>query len=213
LLDKRNNIERIGIVGGTFNPIHIAHLILSEIFIDDLKLDKCIFVPTYISPLKINKVANIAENPAQRTEMLSIAIKDNPRYSIDNFEILQAGVSYTYRTIHYLMNKYPNSGLFLFIGTDQAINFKKWNHWKDILQNVQICIGDRTNNNIRLKEFISKNLTIEQKEPVWIQNPYLEISSTMIRQRILDGKTIKHLVPTEVENYIHYNNLYKNKSN
>jgi nicotinate-nucleotide adenylyltransferase len=212
LLDNLYNIENIGVIGGTFNPFHSGHLILAELFVDDLKLDKCFFVPSFISPFKFNDINYSSMIPEHRIAMINLAIKNNPAFEIDTYEIIQGGISYTYLTISYFKEKFSNSNLFFFIGTDQAINFKKWKNWKYILENAQLCIGDRTNNNQKLKDFITESLTVFDKKPIWIKNPYIEISSSIIRHRVIESKSIKYLVPAEVEDYILNNNLYKIKN-
>lgn len=200
--------KRIGIIGGTFNPIHIAHLIIAETFFYQLKLDYCYFVPAYISPFKKEETDKLA-SPEQRLEMLKLSLVDNQKFGIDTFEINNKEVSYTIRTIEYFSKKFSADDLFYLIGDDHAKNFEKWKDWTKIIEMAQLCIAKRK---IFINENeifdINKNLTINNKFPIWLDNPLIEISSQNIRERIRNNKSIKYLVTKEVEFYIRDNDIY-----
>ena len=199
--------SKIGIIGGTFNPIHIAHLIIAESFTDQLKLDACFFVPANITPFKINDMSTYFATSEHRIEMLKLAINSNPKFQLDSYEIEQGGISYTYLTIEYFKNKYPEAELFFLIGTDQGIKFHEWKNWQEILKSVHICLADRTNDD-KKKNQLNKQLTINKKAPLWLDASYMKISSSQIRKNLFDGKSIKYLVLPDVEEYIYNNNLY-----
>jgi nicotinate-nucleotide adenylyltransferase len=201
------NSTKIGVIGGTFNPIHIAHLIIAELFSFQLKLDVCFFEPANITPFKINDTSTYFASSSQRIEMIKLAISSNPIFQLDTYEIDNGGISYTYRTIEYFKNKFPDAELFFLIGTDQALKFKEWKNWEYILENIQICLVIRTKE-LKNRTQLHNSLTINKKSPLWIESPYLEISSSTIRNNIIEGKSIKYLVPQKVEEYIHLNNLY-----
>lgn len=201
--------KRIGIIGGTFNPIHIAHLIIAEIFYYQVKIDECFFVPTNISPFKLENSDELV-SAEHRIEMLRLSLSDNKKFGIDYFEINRNQISYTIKTIEYFSQKFRSDNLFLLIGDDQAQDFQKWKEWEKILESVQICIARRE---IVLSESEKRNidnkLTLNQKTPIWLDNPLLDISSKSIRERIRNNKPYRYLVTKEVELYIRNNALYK----
>ena len=110
--------RKIGILGGTFNPIHIAHTSLASYFIEEVNAEKVIFVPCFVSPFKLNE--NIATS-SQRMDMVSLAIKDNSKFEISDYEVKKEGISYTYETILHFNSIYKDSDVCLLVGGDQAI--------------------------------------------------------------------------------------------
>ncbi len=204
---KKEQIN-IGLFGGTFNPIQLAHLIILERFIEELNLKKCIIIPNNVSPFKSDEIQVDAKH---RIKMLKLAIGNDKRFKIDNFEIKRGGISHTIDTILYLKTKYPYENLFFLIGSDHAKLFDKWHKWKDILENIQLVIALRpkTLNEQEIK-LINEKLTVKNKPPIWIDAPQIEISASEIRKRASLGKSIKYLVPRKVEKYIHKHKLYCN---
>lgn len=200
-----DNPRRIGIFGGSFNPIHNGHLIVAQCFTQDLNLDVCFFVPNHISPFKSHNSELLSDS--QRLELIKLSIQDNPKFSIDDYEITKQGISYTFETILYFKKKYPNDTLFLLIGQDQLIDFKKWKNWEIILNNSTLVVANRS---IPFKESkTDKYLPTKYLERIlFLNNPVIEISSTEIRKWIKEGKSIKYLVPKSVLSYIELNRLY-----
>lgn len=198
---------KIGIYGGSFDPIHNAHLKMAEAFVASCSLDKCVFIPTATSPFKIGEKQTNARN---RYEMTALAIEKYPKFDISDFEISNPDeVSYTYKTLNYLNNLYAEDNLYLLIGGDNAAAFKKWKNWQDILNMAQLCIVDRPGTlDAKQKEEIKKALSNKSKEPHWVSAPLMEISSTIIRAKVSKGFSIKDLLPKKVENYIRQNRLY-----
>lgn len=203
-------MKKIGIIGGTFNPIHIAHLVMADRFSEQMTLDECYFVPAALSPFKTEQNPADFASPEHRLKMVELAIAENPVFKMDNVELKKGGVSYSIDTISYFKNSFPDSDLFLLIGTDQAIDFKKWKAWEEILKTVQLCIVHRPEIlKDRTDTEITEELTVDFKKPVWIQAPLLEISATEIRAKIFKNESIRYIVPREVAEYIFKNNLYK----
>lgn len=203
--------KKIGIVGGSYNPIHNAHLIIAEHFREQMDLDLVLLIPSNISP---NKVAQINKyiDSTHRLNMVVLACRNNKYFRVDDVEIQRNGISYTIDTLKYLKSKYLNAELFLLIGEDQAINFNKWNRWQEILKYSQLCIAGR-NQNLELSETTQETINnifdeINYK-PIWITSPLMDISSSNIRNRISKGQSIKYQVPNSVLSYIEKNNLYK----
>jgi nicotinate-nucleotide adenylyltransferase len=116
--------SKIGLIGGSFNPIHKAHIAAAECFLDALQLDKCVFMPTNISPFKTASASALKISAEHRLECVRLALKNNPKLEISSYEIDKGDISYTYETILYLKNKYPDSELFFLIGGDSASHFR-----------------------------------------------------------------------------------------
>lgn len=201
-LEKKMNI---GIMGGTFNPIHNAHLAMACRFAEFCSLDNCFLVPAYISPFKINHDLDFLVSTQQRLEMINLAVKNYNNIQIDSFEIDRPEISYSINTINYFRSKFPNDRLFLLIGTDQAISFKKWKDYKFILNEAVICIVKRPDFNAN-KELDIINQTFDNY--ILIESPIINITSTKVREYIKAGKSIEKLVPAEILDYINKNKLY-----
>lgn len=199
--------ERIGIFGGSFNPVHIGHCIMAEQFVHEVQLTRCTFVPTNISPFKQNNVPDI--DPIHRIKMLRIVTRGSNHFSVDDVELKRKGVSYTIDTIQYFRTKHPKADIFLLIGEDQAQEFTRWKEWQTILEQVQICIAARTNSvNTTALNDIKTQLTLGTKEPVILQSPRIEISSSSIRSKIVNNVPVKYMVPEKVHRYIRKHSLY-----
>lgn len=209
-------MDRIGIMGGSFNPIHIAHLIIAERFVEEMQLKKCYFIPSFVSPFKSNELADYSISAEHRLKMVKLAVANNNKFEVDSFEISRTGISYTIDTVKYYCNRFPNATLFLFIGEDQLSEFPKWRNWQEILKLCNLCVARRPDNktidNSEKEEDskkISEKLIINSREPMWVDVPQLELSATDIRRRVFLDMSIKYLVPFEVEKYISKFKLYK----
>jgi nicotinate-nucleotide adenylyltransferase len=187
-------MKKIGILGGTFNPPHIGHLVLAQEMLEQLELDKIFFVPTNNPPHK--KVKQL--EPKKRFFMTKLAVAENPNFKVLDLELKRKGKSYTVDTIVELRNKYPKDKFYLIIGSDLAKDFKKWKNPEKIKKMVTIIVAKRRGNSFRISRSF-KQVDIIQ----------VELSSSQIRERIKNQKTIKYLVPKAVENYIKKNNIYK----
>lgn len=201
-----NGIERIGIYGGTFSPIHNGHVLAAKAFLEQMKLDKVIIVPTYISP---HKKIDEADNPIHRLNMCSLAFEDCNQIEVSDIEISRGGCSYTVDTLCSL--EFPERKLFLLCGTDMMLTF---DHWKNVERIFALCcpVYIRRESDLSLNDtIISKNNEYYQKYGVAfrriITDP-VEISSTEIRDMIKNGEDISQFVPRKVIDYIKDNNLY-----
>ncbi len=197
---------KIGIFGGSFNPIHNAHISFAADFYSKLSLDKLLFIPSYQSPFKERNDYQIDD--FHRIKMLELAIDNFPKYDIELFEIMKNETSYTIDTLKFLNLKYSESKFFLLIGSDQSVKFHKWKNWQEILLKSQLCIANRNNEKIyfdnNINEFLIKNnIKIE-----YLNNEEIDISSTKIRELIKKNIDISNLVPRKVTEYIKLNNLY-----
>lgn len=202
------SLQRIGIIGGSFNPIHIAHLIIADRFVDQLHLDACFFVPAFQSPFKVGDKG--LASPADRVAMVSLATEQHPRFHVSTVEVDREGVSYTIDTLRTLSEQFPGATLHLLIGSDQAVEFVRWKDWQDICRIAQLCIVRRPFLlTPEQEQRMTEQLTIDGRPPVWIQAPLLEISSTDIRNRVADSKSINYQTVKAVRDYIDEKKLYR----
>ncbi len=180
---------KIGIFGGSFNPPHIAHLILAESLYENLSLDTVLFMPSSTPPHKQN---DTLLDPADRLRLVNLAIAGNDRFSVSDLEIKRGGTSYTIETITALEDSYKDATLYLVVGFDNLVTFHHWREYRAILARCTVVAMNRPGTeigNVR-KEILEKTTIVDV--------PFLDISSTTIRERIRQGKSIRYLVPDAV---------------
>lgn len=188
---------KIGILGGSFNPIHIGHLVLAEEARQKLKLDKIFFIPVNIP---VHKDAKDLLPPDERLKMIRLAIRDNPNFQALDIEIKRKGKSYTIDTLKGLKDKYPQVDKFFFIVGSDALSYL--NNWKDIgevMKLAKFVVASRPN--YPLKN-LPKNIL-----PLAVES--VDISGFRLRQRIKNSESVRYLLPKEVNSYILKNKLYK----
>ncbi|MEM5948908.1 nicotinate (nicotinamide) nucleotide adenylyltransferase [Spirochaetia bacterium 38H-sp] len=182
--------------GGTFNPVHIGHLFIAEEARVSLGYDKVIFVPAY-KPAHKQIVSGVL--PEDRLNMLSLAIKNNEFFSVDDCEITRRGVSYTLDTIDYLYNRFsPEGKLGLLIGDDLVPGFSTWKKADVLPELVDIVIARRTSESPYKVEWRHRYIT----------NTIIHVSSSDIRNRVAENRAFRYLVPYEVYEYISKKGLY-----
>ncbi len=201
--------KRIGIFGGTFNPIHMGHLIMADEVCKRHHLSKIIFMPAYIPPHKY--VDDLAE-AQHRYEMIKAAIGKKSKFEVSGLEIIREGKSYTIDTIQEILNHYgEDSEIFLIMGAESLNELELWKEIKKLSQLCHFVIvnrpGFKTEVSARLVEIIGSTC-ISDLERLRIEISPVDISSTNVRERVSDGVEIKGLVPESVEAYIKEHDLY-----
>ena len=198
---------RIGIMGGTFNPIHHGHLILSEYIRIKENLDKVIFIPTGNPPHK--DIHDLLDGET-RLEMVDLAIKNNPFFKSLDIEVKRETTSYTVDTLRSLKDKYPEHDLYMIIGADNLLSLRTWKEFHRIFSYANFIVADRLGlcHEDVYKEIDRLNQDYDANI-IYLDSPVIEISSTLIRQRLKDNLSIKYLVCEDVEDYIERNNLYR----
>ncbi len=190
---------RICLFGGTFDPPHIGHLLIAQTVCEAENFDKIIFIPAYQPPHK-TEITPVED----RLKMLKIAVKGNPNFEISDIEIKRGGVSYTIDTVKAVKKELgtDKKDLFYLIGSDSLLNFHNWKDPKNILDECQVIVAIRPG-------FRPSDI------PSWILHriqfaniPRFEISSSNIRHRWVENKTIRYMVTLPVWDYINENNLY-----
>jgi nicotinate-nucleotide adenylyltransferase len=191
-----NRKKRIGILGGMFNPPHIGHLALAEEAAYQLKLDKVIFIPSFIPPHKSLK----RDNPQLRYQMAALACKGNPLFEACGIELERNAVSYSVDTLRSLRRKYGSSADFFFIiGSDWIEELDEWKDSRELMRLAHFAVAKRPGFPMH---GIKKSTRI-------IDMPLLDISSSMIRARIRKSQSVKYLVPEEVRRFIKKHRLYE----
>lgn len=192
--------RRIGILGGTFDPIHLGHLVLAEQAKERLKLDQVIFIPSASPPHKTNRKLSSAKD---RFQMTRLALEENPSFSISDIELKRGGLSYTVDTLRELKKLYPNSEIYFLTGSDVLNEIQTWKDPEHIYKLVNVVIAKRPS----FDSFDPQNHFA--KKSIIVPITGVDISSTQIRKRIEKGQSIKYLVPAKVEEYIRRKKLYQ----
>lgn len=196
-LDFNFKKKHVGILSGSFNPIHNGHLMIAQQVFEQLNLDKILFIPSKVPPHRgvsryIPKVS-----VDDRINMIKYGIRDNPNFQLDMTDIDLGGVSYTYETIKRLKERNPNTEYYLIVGYDIVESLSKWSHIDELVKEVHF-VG------VCRKGYEKKS----QYPIMWVNTPVIEISSTVIRQRVREGKSLKYYVPDDVAWYIKDKGIY-----
>lgn len=194
--------ERLGILGGTFDPIHCGHLILAQQSKEELKLQKVIFIPSANPPHKVNYPVSSAKD---RLKMVQLAVRDNSDFLVSDIELNRKGKSYTIDTLDQLSELYADSRLFFLLGSDTIDELPAWKEPDKIFQKVKMVIALRPG-----FDRISRDNKFVKKSQVIPING-LNISSTQVREKVRQGRSIRYLVPPEVEKFIQTKKLYRSQ--
>ncbi len=198
---------KIGILGGTFNPIHTGHLILAENAYDFVPLDRVLFIPSGISYLKDQDEIVSADD---RIRMIEMAIAGNDHFAISTIETDREGNSYTCETLKILKEQNPSDELYFIGGADVLMTIQTWKEPQVIFQNATLLVAPRNFTETSVLEEKKHFLQDQFNASVMIMDTInLEISSSMLRDRLANGKSIRYYVPAKVETYIHQQHLYR----
>lgn len=187
----------IGLFFGSFNPIHIGHLIIANHIVEHSGIDKLWFVVSPHNPLKDS---HSLLNEYDRLHLVKIAIDDNPKFRASNIEFSLPKPSYTIDTLTYLAEKFPLEQFSVIMGSDSFQNIHRWKNYEQLVKNHPIIIYNRPG--FEVMETHGAQLTI-------LDAPLLNISSTYIRNQVKHGKSIRYLVPDTVHDYIADSNYFK----
>jgi nicotinate-nucleotide adenylyltransferase len=190
-------LKRIGILGGSFDPIHFGHLLMAQSAKEALKLDCVFFVPTFCSPFK---VGHKMPSSNHRLALVRAAIKGNEFFSIYNGELRREGISYTIDTLKELKSRHPQAKFFLLMGADNLRSFHRWKDTSGILALASLVILNRPG----FDKVYPKRWPYQK-----INMPAVDISSSDIRERLKSKKSIWYLTPKNVIRYISRHRLYR----
>jgi nicotinate-nucleotide adenylyltransferase len=224
-----DSMKKIGLIGGTYNPVHKGHLNLARQAQKIFNLEKVVFIPACRSP---HKLALEPVSSKHRLAMLTLALEGMPLFSIDKIEINKNEVSYTIETLKKLKYDQPDWSMFLILGADAFQAIETWKQYSQLLNYCNILVGTRPGTELQLSELVKKKLALralgtkdratsntidvkileKKKKDIGItffQISPLDISSKKIRQQINRGEEVKNLLPPSVDNYIMQHKLYK----
>ncbi|MBD3413256.1 MAG: nicotinate-nucleotide adenylyltransferase [Candidatus Aminicenantes bacterium] len=212
--------KKIGLLGGTFNPVHYGHLKAAQQVIERFHLHKILFVPSYDPPHKTKK--HII-SPAHRYHMVKLAVSDYPSFEPSRIEIDAKEKSYSIVTLQKIKKSNPESRIFFILGVDAFLEIETWKDYKDLLESCSFIVISRPGYDLKdAKEIIGGKFqtkmlevssdvgeqSLEQAEFFLLHMKSLDLASSDIRERSHKGKSIHGMVPKEVENYIKENRLY-----
>ncbi len=185
---------RLGMFGGTFNPIHLGHLLLAETARETLTLDRVVFIPSKQPPHK--RAAQLLPGP-ERLKLVELAIQHHPSFVASDIEFHREGPSYSIDTVTALHRQLPQAKLFLLVGEDMLA--VKWFKWSEIKRICTIVVAHRPGGKPSRREM----------GVTWLKMPQMEISSSDIRKRLASGRSIRYLVPSAVQRHIEQHRLYQ----
>ena len=195
-------MSRLGIFGGTFNPPHIGHTRLAEHFVNELMLDRLLVIPTAVPPHKISPDLADGED---RINMCMLAFPDA---LVSNIELVRGGKSYTFDTLTEIKAQYPDDELFFIVGSDMLLSFNRWYKYEEILDMVTLCAADRQEDDSLLKKYGAPEFLENRKFHI-SSLPAFEVSSTQIRELIVNGESTDGLLDPAVRAYINERGLYR----
>lgn len=187
-------MAKIGILGGTFNPVHYSHLMMAQKACDVYQLDRVDFMPTYLPP---HKASDEVISAHHRLNMLKLAIEDNPHFGIEDIELRQQKKQYSYDTMRQLCQMHPEHDYYFIIGGDMAASLDTWYNIDKLKQLVQFIAVERVGYHYKRDDVLPLSL------------PQAELSSSYIREEIKANHSIRYLVPNQVWHYIEKEGLYR----
>jgi nicotinate-nucleotide adenylyltransferase len=185
----------IGLLGGSFDPVHNGHLIVGQVAVEALGLDSLRFVPAREQPFKRGRHGASAED---RVAMLALAVADTPGMSVEPIELSRPGPSYTVDTLRALRSREPGAEFALLLGADAAVDLPAWHEAAEVPRLARVVVFARPGSAVPALPAISETLRV----------PAIDISATAIRQRVREGRSIRHWVPDSVAKYVALHRLY-----
>ncbi len=203
---------RLGVFGGTFDPVHLGHLILAEQCREHGRLDQVLFIPAARPP---HKGENELTSFEKRVAMLALGISGNPAFRIDELEKDRPGPSFTVDTLAQLQQRHPGAELLLIIGSDTLRDLPTWHEPRRVLELAGLLVVPRPGWPIPSIEEARRSLGVESAFPLRYQAcdmPLIEIASRDLRKRMREGKSVRYMIPRAVEAYIADKGLYRSAS-
>lgn len=200
-------MREIGIMGGTFNPIHIGHLMLAEWAMDAAELDEIWIIPTGVTPGKAERGVLPGE---ERLHMAELAIRGNDRMRCLDVEVKRQGYTYTYETLEQLKNAFPDVKFYFISGADCLFSMENWKCPEKIFQSCTLIAAVR--NDVSMESIEEKREELLRKfggEIFLLPFARMSVSSSEIRQRVAEGKSIRYMVPDSVKKYIDEKGFYR----
>lgn len=194
--------RRVGLFGGSFDPVHLAHLSLARTALQQLALDELRWLP---AGQPWQKAGRVMTAPEHRQAMVKLMMGDEPRFVLDSSELQRQGPSYTIDTVRQLRSSQPGQSLFLIIGQDQYAHLHTWHEWRELLDLVQLAVAARAGEAVKT----SQALAGIKHELVRLEMPAIDISSSTVRAACARGEDIRPMVGEAVAGYIALHRLYE----
>lgn len=196
---------RIGIYGGTFDPPHLGHLILAETAADTLALDRVLFVPAADPP---HKAASTIRTPARhRYEMVTAAIRGNPRFALSRIDMDRPGPHYSVDMVRLLRDQQPDAAFYFLIGGDSLRDLPTWSRPNELIALATLAVMRRPGSAPDLN-ILERDIPGLRRRVVWLDAPLIEISATQVAYQIAAGRSVRYRVPDSVRAYIAAHDLY-----
>ena len=205
MADPTTRGARLGVIGGTFDPPHNAHLVLAQNALAQLDLDRVLFVPAGHPPHKPEQPVSPVRH---RLTMVEAALADNLGFQLSRVDVKRPGPHYTVDMLAILKDKHPGATFFFLMGGDSLAQFTTWRDPAGILQQARLGVMQRRGWETDLASLTDKLSDIEDRL-AWLDAPHLEISGTDLRRRVAEGLPIRYLVPASVEDYVREHRLYR----
>nr|WP_295307598.1 nicotinate-nucleotide adenylyltransferase [uncultured Blautia sp.] len=197
-------------MGGTFDPIHMGHLILGEQSFEQLHLDKVLFMPSGNPPHKRNRAGRASDG--QRVDMVRLAIEDNPHFELSLAEMHETGYTYTYRTLEELKEQNPDTDYYFIIGADSLFTFDEWKKPARICRACTLIVAVRDHaSSDELNQEIKRLSAEYEGHFTLLDTMNIDVSSHQIRSWVSEGKSLKYYVPDPVISYMKENGIYRKK--
>ncbi len=201
-------MRRVGVMGGSFDPVHVAHLIVAESVREALSLDMVLFVPVGEQPLKQGQPVTASE---RRVAMVELAVEGNPHFRVSRVDVDRPGPSYTVETLKLLREEWAERSrteLWFIIGADSLLTLLRWHDPMGILAQTRLAVVRRPGSLPDLGELEAQVPKLKERVD-WVDAPLMEISATDVRRRVAEGRSIRYRVPEAVREYIEKEGLYR----
>jgi nicotinate-nucleotide adenylyltransferase len=199
-------LPRIGLLGGTFDPPHIGHMILAECAADALNLTQVHFIPAAQQPLKLNTARRTTIE--QRLAMIELVIRDDARFVLSRMDVDRAGPHYTADLVRLYAEQYPHSELYFLMGDDSFRDLSKWQRPQEIIHHCQLVVMPRSVVEINPTMHDAQIAGLSART-LWLDAPLVGLSATEIAERLQAGKTVRYMLLDRVLEYIHNHALYR----
>lgn len=196
--------SRIGVLGGTFDPIHIGHLVVADNALQQLELDTMLFVPAGFPP---HKQGEVISSQADRKAMIEFAIADRAEFQLSDFDLYREGPSFTFELLERIDRAFAPAALFFVMGADSLRDFSTWSRPEAILEIAQLAVAGRPG--VEISDEVLSSVPQLRDRVRLLDSPLCHISSTALRHRLRRGQTIRYLIPNDVQAYISERQLYR----
>lgn len=197
-------MTRVGVLGGTFDPVHLGHLRAAEVARDELELDRVLFVPAANPP---HKRGDSVTDASMRVAMLELAIADVVGFELSTLEIERGGASYTIETLDVMHEENPGVEYWFITGSDAFVEIRTWRQWDSLLERYSFVVHERPG--VSIGEASRAVPESFHERIAFVKREMLNVSSTEIRRSVRRGQSIRFLVPEPVEEYVRRNGLYQ----